>query len=121
MLPPIIKLSFIKTPVELAEEIESALMSAAIDVVIVSPVITTEIPPEPTNLISLVPGVTVRLVEDSSEKVCVCSAILEKVAILVPPGFDPSCTLSVLRSVSTVTSPTAPVNVSCSAVVPLLN
>ena len=40
---------------------------------------------------------------------------------LCPPTVAPSCILNVLRSVSTVTSPWAPVNEACWVVLPLLN
>ena len=51
----------------------------------------------------------------------VMSPISEYFASLCPPAVEPSWTLMVSKSVSTVISPTSPVNELCWAVVPLLH
>ena len=52
---------------------------------------------------------------------CAADTTSEYLASLVPPAVDPSWTRIVSKSVSTVISPTRPVNVLCCAVVPRLN
>ena len=115
------KSSLTVMPVESVDDISLTVIWLSRLNVIVSPVIADVKLVPPKNLMSDVPGVTVKLFDDASENECVVAVSSLNVAILVPPVVAPSCTLIVLRSVSTVTSPEAPTNELWSFVVPRLN
>jgi hypothetical protein len=108
-------------PVESVDDISLTVIWLSKLNVIVSPVTADVKLVPPKNLMSDVPGVTVKVFDDASENECVVAVSSLNVAILVPPVVAPSCTLIVLRSVSTVTSPEAPTNELWSFVVPRLN
>ena len=67
----------------------------------------------PIKVTSVDPGTKLIVFELESEISIVCAAISVNFAILTPPATAPSCTRKVSKSVSTVTSPTAPVNEPC--------
>ena len=111
--------SFITTSVESADEILFTIMSSSKFTVTIDEDevdVVMELPPE--NCKTSSPTLVSNVAESSPTT---CNKVSEYLAILVPPRVVPSCTNNVLRSVSTVTSPIAPANDVCEAVVPLLN
>ena len=120
IVPAIIRLSLITIPVESSEEIEFTVVISPSIAMVNTPVDAVEvlIPLPPEICSTSVPPCRYNPTESSPDTLKIVS---EASAALEPPALVPSCTTNLSSVVSTVISPTAPVNALFCAVVPLLN